>query len=268
MKKSLILLLLLMSLSRAKMINAIAVVVDGEPITTAEITAIAHQAGVSKKKATELLIQDRLQKAAIKDIVIDESMVDQEIRRIAQQNHVSVQKMQKIITSQGIPWRKYREHIRTGLKKRKFFREQVAGTLPTPSEATLKHFYTTHKANFKLPSKIGVIKYQAPTMQVLEAFIQGKKRLKGSHQLLSTKRLSPALLPLLMQTPIGSFTTPLNAGGYYVMYKVLSKTGMRTMPYAHAKHAILLQWQRQQQEQALKDYFQKMRTAADIRYLR
>ena len=46
----------------AKMMDGIALIVEGEVVTLAEIRALRTQLGISKTKATDLLIQDRLQK--------------------------------------------------------------------------------------------------------------------------------------------------------------------------------------------------------------
>ena len=70
---------------------------EGEPITTAEIRAIQTQMSISKQKASSLLIQDRLQKSAMKDIAIDEGAIDSKISAIAAQNNLTVPKMQKIL---------------------------------------------------------------------------------------------------------------------------------------------------------------------------
>ena len=57
MKKLLLLgFITLMTLSQAKMIDAIALVVEGEPITTAEIRAVQQQLQVSKKQAADFVI--------------------------------------------------------------------------------------------------------------------------------------------------------------------------------------------------------------------
>ena len=53
-----------LTFSQAKMLDAIAIIVEGVPITTAEIRAIQTQMSISKQKATSLLIQDRLQKSS------------------------------------------------------------------------------------------------------------------------------------------------------------------------------------------------------------
>jgi len=271
MKKSLFLLLLLgISFSYAKMLDAIALIVEGEPVTTAEIRAVEQQTGVSKQQAIDLLIQDRLQKAAMKDISIPESDIDKEVERIAKQNGISVKKMQQILKEQGTSWGKYRNSIRTALKKRTFFREKVAKTIPTPTEDELKLFYQNHREQFAIPSAVKVIEYSAKTEGALNARIKSghAKGVTSKHKTLHTKNMNPALMSMLMQTPEGSFTAPINAGDRYVAYKVIAKTGRTQMPFEEARGAVAARWRQQQQEKAVKDYFKKMKTEANIRILR
>ena len=269
MKKIILLSLLFMAtFTYAKMMDAIAMIVEGEPITTAEIRTIQSQAHISKQQAIDLLIQDRLQKAAMKDIVIPESQVDSEIARIAKQNGLSVPKMQKLLKKQGIRWSKYRKTVREALKKRAFFKQKVAPTIPIPSEDELKQFYQTHRSLFVIPATIAVTEYSAPSESAIKAFIKKQKGLRGKKENKSTKGMNPALLDMFLQTPIGSFTAPINAGDRYVTYKIRAKTGKRTMPFEAAKGAVAARWRQQQQTQAVKDYFQKMRTEANIKILR
>jgi hypothetical protein len=271
MKKSIFLFItLLCTFTYAKMMDAIAMIVEGEPITTAEIRLIQTQAHVSKQQAIDLLIQDRLQKAAMKDIVIPEKEIDQEISRIAQQNGLSVPKMQKLLQKQGIRWGKYRDTVRDALKKRHFFKEKVSPTIPMPSDSELAQFYESHKKDFVIPSAIAVTEYSASSEAALKKFIMTKKT-KGIHAKKMTQytnKMNPALMGMLMQTPIGHFTKPINAGDKFIVYKIHAKTGKAQMPFESAKGAVAARWRQQQQNQAVKDYFQKMRTEANIKIIR
>ena len=260
----------LLTFSYAKMVDGIAVIVEGEPVTTAEIRAVQKQMQVSKKEATDLLIQDRLQKSAMRDIKIDEKSVDAKIAGIAAQNSLTIPKMQKILQQQGTPWNKYRSSIRDALKKEKFYQEKVVNNIPTPSEDELKIFYKNHKEEFILPKSISMIEYSARSEAGMKSFLQtkNKKGIKSHSVTKSTKDLNPALLRSILQTQDGSFTRPLNAGDRYISYKVLSKQGQVSMPFEASKGAVAAKWKQQQQSKALKDYFEKLKTNADIQILR
>ena len=115
-----------------------------------------------------------------------------------------------------------------------------------------------------------MIEYSASTEEALKKFLQTKKKkgVKSRSVKKSTSNLNSALLGQLLQTQNGSFTRPLNAGDKYISYKVVSKNGQKSMSYEEAKGAVASKWRQQQQGKALKDYFEKMKTNADIRIIR
>jgi len=260
----------LFTLTHAKMVDAIALIVEGEAVTTAEIRAVQQQLQVSKEQATDLLIQDRLQKAAMKNIVIAEDTVDEKIAQIAAQNNVSIPKMQKILKERGTTWAKYRSSIKESLKKEKFYQEKVVATITAPSEDELQIFYRNHKEEFIIPSSINMIEYSSSSEAAMKNFLQTKKKkgIKSRSVKKSTKELNPALLGTILQTQDGSFTRPFNAGDKYISYKVLSKEGKVNMPFEASKGAVAAKWKQQQQGKALKDYFEKMKTNANIQVIR
>lgn len=261
---------MLFSFAQAKMVDGIAMTVNGEAVTTSEIKAVQRQMGVSKKQAVDLLVQDRLQKSAMKKISIPESDIDLKIAQIAAQNNLTVPKMQKVLKQQGTSWSKYRKSIKESLKKQKFYREKVAATLSKPSEDELKIFYENHKKEFVIPTSISLIEYSASSEAALKNFLQTKKK-KGVRSRTvkkSTSNMNSALMGQLLQTQNGSFTRPFNAGDKYISYKVVSKNGQRSMSFEDAKGAVAGRWRQEQQGKALKDYFEKMKTNADIRIIR
>lgn len=260
----------LMTLSQAKMVDAIAIVVEGEPITTAEIRAVEQQMQISKKEATDLLIQDRLQKSAMTDVNIAEADIDSKIANIAAQNNLTIPKMQKILKEQGTPWNKYRSSVKEAMKKEKFYQEKVVRTIPSPSEDELKLFYRNHQEDFTVPSSVNLVEYSAPTEEIMKKFLQTKnpKGVKSRSVTKSTKDLNSGLLGSILQTQDGSFTRPMNAGDRYISYKVVSKEGQANMSFESAQGAVAAKWKQQQQGKALKDYFEKIKTNADIQILR
>ena len=270
MKKLLLTFITLCAFSQATMVDAIALIVEGEAVTTAEINAVQRQMGVSKEEAIDLLIQDRLQKAAMSDIVIDEADIDAKISNIAAQNNLTVAKMQQILKEQGSSWSSYRASIKDAMKKEKFYQEQVVASLPTPSEEELKLFYTNHQNAFVIPKTVTMIEYSAPSENSMKNFLKTKNTAGVQSQKVTkeTKDLNEGLLASILQTQDGSFTRPLNAGDKYITYKILSKNGKSAMPFEAAQGAVAAQWRQQQQTKALKDYFEKMKTDADIQRLR
>ena len=272
MKKILLLsLLLLGTFSQAKVINAIAIVVDGEPITTVEISAVQKQLHVSKKEAQDMLIENRMQKAAMKGISVSDDEIDKRISLIAQQNNISVKKMQKIIKKQGQSWNKFRDQIKTAIQKQKFFKEKIAPTIAEPSKDELRIYYRNHPDLFSMPSSINVIEYSASSPGKIQAFLQNPGNTQGiKHRKVTFKGsdVTPQLLAMISRTPTGKLTPAFNNGNAYVVYKVLSKGKGKLKPFSEVERNVIIAWKKEQQDDAIKGYFKKMRSNATIEYIR
>ena len=271
MKKLIILgCIVLLTFAEAKMVNAIAIIVNREAVTTAEIRAVQKQMNVSKKQATDMLIADRLQKAAMKNVSISEVAIDSKIAQIAAQNNLTIPKMQKLLKQQGTSWRKYRRSIKDRMKKDKFYKEKVAATLSKPSDDELKLFYENNKKDFVMPKSISMIEYSSTSEESMKKFLETKKKkgVKSRSVKKSTKDLNSALLGTILRTQNGSFTRPINDGNKFISYKIVSKNGQRAMSFEDAKGAVSGKWRQQQQGKALKDYFEKLKTNADVQVIR
>ena len=263
-------LLMLTMLLEAKVVDAIAMIVEGEPVTTAEIAAVQRQYKVPKQKAVDLLVRDRLQKVALKAIPVSEKEIDQKVNEIAAKNGISVARMQQILKSQGTSWSQYRESIRNGLKKEKFFNEKVVANIPAPSEDELKLYYTHHQKEFLLPATLQMREFSAKNKETMQRFLRthSAKGIQVRTVTKKTKEINPALLSTLLRTPIGGITPPLNAGNRYIIYQILAREGKIQMSYDKSKGAVESAWRRSQQNKALQDYFEKLRTRADVQILR
>jgi len=233
----------LFTFTEAKMVNAIALIVNGEAVTTAEIRAVQKQMNVSKKQATDMLIADRLQKAAMRNVSISENAIDSKIAQIAAQNNLTIPKMQKLLKQQGTSWRKYRRSIKDRMKNKK---------------------------DFVMPKSISMIEYSSSSEESMKKFLETKKKkgVKSRSVKKSTKDLNSALLGTILRTQNGSFTRPINDGNKFISYKIVSKNGQRAMSFEDAKGAVSGKWRQQQQGKALKDYFEKLKTHADVQVIR
>jgi len=271
MKRLLLLgLLTSFTLLEARIVNAIALTVNGEAITTSEIAKVQRKAHLGKQQAIDLLIQDRLQNVAMKNIKISEETIDAKITQIANLNNITIPKMQKILKQQGTSWSHYRESIRRAMKKERFFKEKVSRTILPPSEEQLKLYYENHKEAFTMPTSLNLTEYTSSSEKKLQNFLRtgNQKGLKQITKTQKTKGMNPAMLAMLLATPEGGYTKPINAGDKWVTFRVNKKRGHKLMPFEEARNAVAGRWRREQQSQALKDYFSKMKTEANIQIIR
>jgi parvulin-like peptidyl-prolyl isomerase len=267
-------LLLMFSSAQARVLNAIAIVVDGEPITTAEIQAVQDQLRMTRKEAQEMLIESRLEKAAMRDIVITEEEIDTRIKRIAEQNNITVAKMQEMLAAEGESWYTFRDQIKTTLQKQKFFRTHIAKTIQPPTDDTLRLYYANHAERFSAPSRVRAIEYRATKADILHALIDtpaGQMRPADIEERtveFTGKTLNPRLLAVVASTQSGAFTPVFNDGASYLTYQILEKGEAALLPFESVRESVMREWENQEREEAVKNYFKKQKSEADIEYLR
>lgn len=261
----------LFSLSEARVLNGISIIVEDEPITTAEINAVQQSMRISKQKATDFLIENALQKSVSKDIHVSDDEIDAKIRQISEINKISIQKMQQILKKQGMKWYDYRQRVKTEMKKQKFYQSNIAPLIPIPGEDQLKLFYKKNRKLFKVPTAITMVEYSAKTIEELKAFASTKKLSKGIKSRTVTKRekdLTPALYSMAISAPKGTMMQPMNAGDKFIMYKIKGKSGSKILGYDKARNGVIQAWKHKQRKEATKDYFEKLKTSANIVYVR
>ena len=104
----------------------------------------------------------------------------------------------------------------------------------------------------------------------MDTFLRTKKRKNITSRNITkkTKGLSSSILNALLQARKGAFTRSFNAGEKYIAYKIRSKSGKTTMPYEASRSSVEARWKQGQKSKALHDYFEKVKTQADIQILR
>jgi len=275
MKKILPLLLFTLVISPAQIIDAIAIDVNGEPITMLEIQAVQKKQNISKKAAVQALIEHRLEKSVIEksNITISDADIDRKINQIAQSKGMSLEQMKQILTSKGLPWNIYREQLGMELKKEIFFRQNIASSISKPSDAELKLYYDTNKDKFSSSSiQMSLVAYRSKSSKKLqEAMKNPLRKLEGVEQkpvLASSATMPPQLFKLIQNTPQGSFTKPINTGRGFIAYYVKSKGGQGQVGFEAVKNSVLMQWLQEERIKAGRDYINKLKTDANIRIIR
>lgn len=274
MKKLLSLLLFCMITSEAQVIDAVAIDVEGQAITTLEIQAVQQNLKMSKEAAIEMLIRDRLEKAAIEDagIVVNDDEVQEKIATIAAAKNLSITQMKALLQKRGLPWDGYLKQVKLEIQKEHFFQEHILSTIDRPSDTELQTYYNTHKEAFSsAPTQMSLVAYKSDSANLLKkALANPMNPVSGvtkKNILASSSEMSPALLNLIQQTPANSFTKPINTGKGFVAYFVKSK-GSGQSGFAAVKNAVLASWMQSKRAQASKDFINKLKSNAKIRVIR
>lgn len=262
--------------AQEQIIDAIAIAVDGEPITTLEIQAVQKKLNMSKEAAIEALISDRLEKSAIDkaDITLEPGEIDAKIEQIAGARGLSKDQMRTALHNQGLTWEAYREQLSTEIKKEKFFQQNIASNIPQPSEEDLRVYYETNRDKFASAAsavQMSLVAYASGSSVKLQEAMQNPMRtIEGVQQqslLVSSSEMAPQLFQLIQNTPEGTFTQPINTGQGFVAYYVKSK-GKGQGGFESAKQAVMMQWMQEERIKAGQDFFNKLKNDADIRIIR
>ncbi len=122
-----ILMALSISIFYGEVIDAIAIDVNGEPITTLDIRAVEGKFNLSKKMAIEMLIQNRLEKSELNrlNIEVSDEEIDAKIGEIASSKGMDIERFKAVVAKSGFSYQKYREEVALAIKREKFIIEKI-----------------------------------------------------------------------------------------------------------------------------------------------
>ena len=275
MKKILPLLISAFISTQAQVIDAIAIDVEGEPITTLEIQAVQQKLEMSKQAAVETLIKDRLEKSAIKKagIIIHPQEIQEKVNSIAASKGLTESKMKALLAEKGLTWETYIEQLTTEMKKERFFQQVILSTIDRPSDDELENYYNANQAAFSNATsrQMSLVAYKSDTSMALQQAIsnpmQPTNGVNKENILASSNEMSPALLNLIDSTAVNSFTKPVNTGKGFIAYFVKSK-GSGQSGFLAVKNSVAARWVQEQRVQAGKDFLNKLKSNAKIRVIR
>ena len=274
MKKILPLLLFSLLSTQAQVLDAIAIDVEGEAITTLEIQAVQQKMSMSKQAAVEALIKDRLEKAAIEKagIQISDAEIQAKINAVATSKGMNLSQMKEILSQKGLTWEAYMEQLTKELKKEHFFHEVIMGSIARPSDSELETFYNTHRSEFSdAPKQMSLVAYKSNSAERLKESISNPTKpvfgVTKENVLVTSNEMTPALSNLINSTAENTFTKPINTGSGYIAYFVKSK-GSNQSGFASVKSAVAMRWAQEQQAKAGQDFLNKLKSNAKIRVIR
>jgi parvulin-like peptidyl-prolyl isomerase len=265
---------LVSSLSFAGLVNGVAIIINKEPITLYEIYKYAEHFKMSKKDALDLLVRQKLEDAEIKnmDIRVDMFEVDNYIRSMAQQNGVSEFDFLKMVKAQNIEIEAYKEDLKTKLKRDKLYQQIIREKAQPVTDEAMEDFYNDNKAEFEVAKSFDVVAYTAASEDELKA-ISKNPMLRPANtniqeQSLESEKLNPNIQSLLTQTKTGEFSPTLKMENGYVMFFVKAKNDISLVPFESAKKTIYNVLYQKAEQKALSDYFEKLKSSANIEVLR
>lgn len=259
----------------ARTINAIAMTVNGEPITVYEIDQLSKKAKISKEDAVNALIQEKIEEEEMQKegIYASPEEVDQRIMMIAKQNGMTLSQFEQALKKEGKTLESLRHDLEKQIRKEKLYRKILSGKLQKPDDEALKKYYLAHKKEFTMPGKVKIQEYLSNDPRALQAIrmqpMMMLPNVKITPRTLDPQKSNPKLMQLLMQTPVKSFTPIVNLGkNQAAMFFVEYKGKPKVAPFAQVKQAIMMRMMKEQEQANLIAYFEKKKSAADIKVIR
>ncbi len=256
--------------AEGKFIDGISLIVNNEPITTYEIQKYKNTLHISTNRAIDLLIQKKVEDREIKlsDIRVDSYDVEEEMKKIANQNRLSLDEFKEILKQKGIDLNEYEEELKNRIKREKLYKKIASSKIRKATEDELRRYYKNNPQEFSIPQKIDIIEYSSPNKEELLTLTKTpmykSDSITSSEKELDARNIHPKILYILTNTKEGSFTPILKAGDRYVTLYIKKKKEIKTLPFEQVKNAVFAKVMREKEKDAIREYFEKIKAEAKI----
>jgi len=275
MLKILLLSLITMALS-AQVYDGVAVVVKNKAITLLDITKEMEASKIDAKKATDVLIRQKLEEIETKErkITVSNSEVYDDIKKTAERNKMNISEFYEAVReSSGLSSQEFKEKIKQKLLSQKLYAAIAYSSMKEPNEDEIKEYYELHKDNYEHPAAFTVIIYQAKDKAKIQEKIDNpmfySPEIATNEQVLPYSRISPELAGLLEKTPLNHFTAVVPDGkGAYMSFYIKEIESAKESGLDGVREQIINSIMGDQREQVLGDYFARLRHNADINIIR
>ncbi|PAF47462.1 hypothetical protein BKH41_07750 [Helicobacter sp. 12S02232-10] len=256
-------------------VGGIAITVNGDPITLYQIEQAQKDLKISKKKAIDMLIAQRIKAQEIKrlNINVDDSRIEEEIENIAKHNGMDRDNFVSALINQGINYGKYKDELKEQIQTQELLRNVLLSNVNTAGETEMREYYNKHKEEFSIPKEVETIRYVSKDPEALKKAL-GNPMMKISgvdrgEEKISLEALNPQVAQVFIKTDKNAFTPILNAGeGSYVSFFIKDKIGHIEVPFEQAKNFIAQKLVEGSQDRILDEYFEKIRVKAKINIIR
>lgn len=274
MKFIAILIVFLLQISMAKIIDGVAIKVNGNIITMYDIEKLQNENKISKKEAIDTIIQNKLKENEIKrlGIVIDDKRLSDEINNIASSNNITRDELIKALKSQGIDFDKYKNDLKEHLENRDLMQKILQTNTNLTSDEDLKKFYDTNKALFTFPTTIKVTSYTSTNEEALQKFLSNplvmNPEIQSKDEEIDIKKLPPQIVNVFLNTPDKKFTPVLNSGNTLIVFFIKEKTNKELIPFEDIKVNVMQKYAETKENELLSEYFNKIKANTNIEYIR
>lgn len=259
----------------AGLVNAVSVVVNNTPITLYQIDKTAEKMNISKEKALEFLIDEKIKEDEIKTlgIFVDEFEIEDRMEAVAKSNNLSKKELIDILESKFISLKEYKEELKKKITQEKLIRKIFSQESIFVDNEDALIYYKNNSQEFTLPSRVKITKYATKNKRDLENFLANplmiNQTIVTESEVVDTNALNPSLASLVAETKEGAFTPILPTGNdVFVAIFVEEKLDMIQKEFDDVKNAIIEKLREDSESKAIHRYFKKQRSMAKIITLR
>jgi len=274
MKKNLAFMMLFISLHlNAGLINSIAISVNEYPITLEDIDNKMIQMKVTKDTAIATLIDEALYQQSLEkyNISVDNFDIDNYIEKIAKNNKMSSFEFKNAVKQQE-DYESFIEKIRLQLRHQKLISAIAANNLILANEEDLKIYYNNNISQFKIAKKIDAIYYTSKDKNLLEQLkvnpLLTDSNLNVKNETFNIDTVSPQMRYILSQTNEKKFSSIFLENKTYNMVFVSKKDNIEDIPFATVQDNIFNAIMTERENDYLKNYFEKLKITADIKFIK
>lgn len=257
-------------LQAQNIVDGIAFKVNNYPVTLYELQSLQQNQKLSPKQARDQLILKviKMQEAERLQIIVDETMIDQQIQAAATMKGISRDEFVANMIGSGYSYEELRAFYKEYIQNELLTQRILSTNLKIVDEKELKKFYDTHQKDFTLPKEVVVIQYASNNDKLLaQAMNNPLMQIRGvekREEKISLANINPQIAQLFADTPKGEFTQILNNGGAVLAFYIKDKIGSTTLPYEQIKPMIMQKIVYERKDLILKEYFERLVASAII----
>jgi hypothetical protein len=273
MRKYILSLIVVASFANAGLINAIAMIVNDEPITLYEIDKTMQERSLSKNEAVKFLIDEKIYNQEVKknNVSVDIFDVNNYIENLAAQNKMGALEFKSLVRQQQ-DYDAFEKKVKEQLLHQKLVRKIATGNIKIATEDDIKIYYENNKEQYTLANQIEVVAYVSKSKESLQK-IQANPMANDTEvvsQTLSLKQneLTPQVKYIINTTAVNQFSAIFAQNQQYNMFFIKEKNDIQTLSLEQTKEQIFQKIMEQREKSYLNEYFETQKITANIKVLR
>ncbi len=274
MKKLLFAFLLSASVASAGLVDAIALVVNDDPITLFDIEKKKFERKLSKEEAVSQLVDEVLFSQLVEkhNITADVFDVNNYLEKLAASNGMDLYTFKSIIKQKYNDYDRYENQTKQLIIRQKLTDKLVRGNLKIANEKDLKIYYENNTSMFQMASNVKAIQYSSKNKADLQEIMRNPMAdIPGVSKApidLDQTNLNPQLRYIINETKMNQFTPIFTSNKQFVTLLIRQKENQQTIKFEDVRDRIFNIVMQDREKKYLKDYFEKLKLSADIKILR